>query len=163
MVISDVELCVPRSLPLSFPLSFSLSPPPSSSLLFSPPFSPPPLAFPFSFSLSIMSGCVLGICSYLLQEEASFEQDTNLEYRRMCNQEPFHCYPIPQLKTGHRPKQRILHSVKSYGWGTLKCLISLAIREMQFKTTLRFHFLPVRMSKINIASSCCGTRETLLS
>ena len=30
---------------------------------------------------------------------------------------------------------------------------SLVIREMQFKTTLRFHLTPVRMSKIKISNS----------
>jgi hypothetical protein len=44
----------------------------------------------------------------------------------------------------------------------------LAIREMQSKTTLRFHLLPVRMAKINNTSdsACCqgcGARGTHVS
>jgi hypothetical protein len=45
--------------------------------------------------------------------------------------------------------------------------ISLVIRKMQIKTTLRFHITPVRMAKIKISgdSRCwqgCGERGTLL-
>jgi hypothetical protein len=37
-----------------------------------------------------------------------------------------------------------------------KCLASLIIREMQIKTTLRFHLTPVRMAKIkNSGDSRC--------
>jgi hypothetical protein len=48
-----------------------------------------------------------------------------------------------------------------------KCSTSLIMREMQMKTTLRFHLTPVRMAKIKNSgdSRCwrrCGERETLL-
>jgi hypothetical protein len=48
-----------------------------------------------------------------------------------------------------------------------KCSKSLVIREMQTKTTLRFHFIPVRMGKIKTSgdSTCWrgyGERGTLL-
>ena len=48
-----------------------------------------------------------------------------------------------------------------------KCSTSLIIREIQIKTTLRFHFTPVRMGKFKNSgdSRCwpgCGERGTLL-
>ena len=48
-----------------------------------------------------------------------------------------------------------------------KCCASLAIREIQIKTTMRYHLTPVSMGKINTVGNhkCCrgcGERETLL-
>ena len=48
-----------------------------------------------------------------------------------------------------------------------RCSISLAIKEMKIKTTMRYHLTPVRMAVINKIDNnnccrCCGEKGTLL-
>jgi hypothetical protein len=48
-----------------------------------------------------------------------------------------------------------------------KCSKSLVLREMQIKTTLRFHLTPIRMTKIKNSGDCrcwqgCRERRALL-
>ena len=56
---------------------------------------------------------------------------------------------------GYRAKQRILNRGISNGQEALQEMFnSLTIREMQIKTFLRFHLIPVRMAKIyNVSGS----------
>ena len=50
---------------------------------------------------------------------------------------------------GYRTKQRIYNRNAQMAEKHLKkCSKSLVIREMQIKTTLRFHLIPIRMAKI---------------
>ena len=61
-------------------------------------------------------------------------------------------------------------SKKTYRWLTnrwKRCSISLIIREMQIKTTMRYHYMPVRMAAIQMSTSnkCwrgCGEKGAFL-
>ena len=74
----------------------------------------------------------------------------------------------PNPKTGWRPKQTFLWRRCIDSQQHMKgCSTSLTIREMQIKTTLRYHLTPVRMAilKKSTKNKCwrgCGKKGTLL-
>lgn len=62
-----------------------------------------------------------------------------------------------------RSKQRIPKRENTNGWEVLK----VSIREMQIKTTLSFHLIPVRVTKINLKMTVtrwwgCGGKGALI-
>ena len=73
----------------------------------------------------------------------------------------------PIKKMGKRFEQTLLQGGHTEGPETYeRCSASLAIREMQIKTTTRYHFTQVRMAIINKATNkCwrgCGEKGTLV-
>ena len=74
----------------------------------------------------------------------------------------FHCVHVPQFYLNRHKEaiQRAHRRMKG-------CSASLAIREMLIKTTMRYHFTPVKMDNINTSTNkkCqrgCGEKGTLV-
>ena len=74
----------------------------------------------------------------------------------------------PNQKVGKISKQTFLQEDIKMGNKQMKrCSTSLSIREMQIKTTVRYHFTPVRMAAIQKSTSnkCwrgCGEKGIIL-
>ena len=59
----------------------------------------------------------------------------------------------PNWKMGRRPQQTFLQRRRMDGQQAHEKMHNIPIREMQIKTTIRYHFIPVRMAIISKSTS----------
>ena len=62
---------------------------------------------------------------------------------------------------GKGPEQHFKENIQRVQRHMKRCSASLAIREIQMKTTMRYHFTPVRMTIINKSTNKSAIRKTI--